>query len=96
MENDQEDLDLLLSLDDRVLETPPGSPSAAPGELLSLTFLGFCFLKSIVRRFRFVFLIRSITCVIDLMIRILIWVRLVSTKFSQISVKFDAFRYFNP
>ncbi|CAH8262941.1 unnamed protein product [Arabidopsis lyrata] len=30
MENDQEDLDLLLSLDDRVLETPPGSPSAAP------------------------------------------------------------------
>ncbi|KAG7567112.1 Zinc finger Mcm10/DnaG-type [Arabidopsis thaliana x Arabidopsis arenosa] len=33
MENDQEDLDLLLSLDDRVLETPPGSPSAAPGYL---------------------------------------------------------------
>ncbi|KFK37066.1 hypothetical protein AALP_AA4G208400 [Arabis alpina] len=29
MENDQDDLDLLLSLDDRVLETPPGSPSAA-------------------------------------------------------------------
>lgn len=35
MENQQDDLDLLLSLDDRVLETPPGSPSAAaPGELL--------------------------------------------------------------
>jgi minichromosome maintenance protein 10 len=33
MENDQEDLELLLSLDDRVLETPPGSPSAAPGYL---------------------------------------------------------------
>nr|AAD29818.1 hypothetical protein [Arabidopsis thaliana]AAM15204.1 hypothetical protein [Arabidopsis thaliana] len=37
MENDQEDLELLLSLDDRVLETPPGSPSAAPvGLFLSL------------------------------------------------------------
>lgn len=37
MENkNQEDLDLLLSLDDgdeRVLETPPGSPSAPPGEI---------------------------------------------------------------
>ncbi|CAH2061649.1 unnamed protein product [Thlaspi arvense] len=30
MEKHQEDLDLLLSLDDRVLETPPGSPSAPP------------------------------------------------------------------
>lgn len=36
MENkNQEDLDLLLSLDEeeRVLETPPGSPSAPPGEI---------------------------------------------------------------
>ncbi|ESQ45995.1 hypothetical protein EUTSA_v10000193mg [Eutrema salsugineum] len=30
MEKHQEDLDLLLSLDDRVLETPPDSPSAPP------------------------------------------------------------------
>ncbi|EOA27249.1 hypothetical protein CARUB_v10023368mg [Capsella rubella] len=33
MGSDQEDLDLLLSLDERVLETPPASPSATPGYL---------------------------------------------------------------
>jgi len=49
MENDQEDLELLLSLDDRVLETPPGSPSAAPGEFLShfCRVLFFAFLNPV-------------------------------------------------
>ena len=38
MLNQEDDLDLLLSLQDRVLETPPGSPSApqpsSPGKSL--------------------------------------------------------------
>ena len=42
MLNQEDDLDLLLSLQDRVLETPPGSPSApqpsSPGKSLFIYF----------------------------------------------------------
>ena len=47
MLNQEDDLDLLLSLQDRVLETPPGSPSApqpsSPGKSLFF-FINFLLL----------------------------------------------------
>ena len=59
MLNQEDDLDLLLSLQDRVLETPPGSPSApqpsSPGKSRFFFFLIFCccFLVSVAKFLNF-------------------------------------------